>query len=548
MNIIEKIDSLFPSTLTIEEIEGRYPARPNGQVVSRIAPSPTGLMHIGSVYAALISERVAHMSDDGVFMLRIEDTDSKREVDGAVEVIINGLQNFNIKCDEGPLCPEKETGEYGPYTQSNRKEIYIAYIKKLLADGDAYPCFCSQEELESIRDKQTKQGMRTGYYGDWAKFRNAPKEIVQDHIDKGTPFTIRYKSTGKSFNKRMFEDLLKGKRNLPENDTDVIIMKGSGLPTYHFAHIIDDHLMGTTHVIRGDEWLSSLPLHVQLFEAMGWKVPHFAHISPIEIMDDDKRRKLSKRKDPEASVTYYEDKGYPKEAVIEYLMNLANSTFEAFRVENPAESVWNFPFNLQKMGRSGALLDLVKLDSMSKDFIGRLNAQEVYDQLAEWCEFMEPKLYERMQDNKDYFVNIFKIEREGVERVRKDFANWSTIWGEIDYFFDDAFSPKENYVVEITEINADVVKAFIAEFVETYDAGVDQETWFGNLKDLASKHGFAKNGKVYKKDPDSYNGTIADAAKILRVALTGKAQTPDLHALMSVMGKDRVIERLSLSL
>ncbi|MGB1077401.1 MAG: glutamate--tRNA ligase, partial [Bdellovibrionales bacterium] len=376
MNIIEKIDSLFPSKLTIEEIEATYKPRPKGQVVTRIAPSPTGMMHIGSVYAALICERYAHLQN-GVFMLRIEDTDSKREVEGATEIIINGLKNFGITCDEGPLCPKEETGDYGPYTQSNRKDIYLAYIKKLIQEGNAYPCFCTQEELDEIREMQTKQGMRTGYYGDWAKYRNAPKEIVQEHLEKGTPFTIRYKSNGKHFNKKVFEDLLKGKRNLPENDTDVVIMKGTGLPTYHFAHVIDDHLMGTSHVIRGDEWLSSLPLHIQLFDAMGWEAPQYAHISPIEIVDNDKRRKLSKRKDPEASVTYYEDKGFPKEAVIEYLMNLANSTFEAFRVENPDESVWNFPFDLQKMGRSGALLDLVKLDSMSRDFIGRLSAQEV---------------------------------------------------------------------------------------------------------------------------------------------------------------------------
>lgn len=548
MNIIEKIDHLFPSTLTVEEIEEKYPARPKEQIVTRIAPSPTGMMHIGSVYAALISERVAHMSDNGVFMLRIEDTDSKREVDGAVEVIINGLKNFNIECDEGPTEPGKEKGGYGPYTQSARKDIYITYIKQLLENGNAYPCFCSSDELEDIREQQTKQGMRTGYYGDWAKYRNAPKEIVQDHIDKGTPFTIRYKSKGKHFNKRMFEDVLKGKRNLPENDTDVVIMKASGLPTYHFAHAIDDHLMGTTHVIRGDEWLSSLPLHVQLFEAMGWDAPQFAHISPIEIMEDNKRRKLSKRKDPEASVTYYEDKGYPKEAVIEYLMNLANSTFEAWRVEHPTTRVWEFPFDLQKMGRSGALLDLVKLDNMSKDFIGRLNAQDVYNQLAEWAEFMEPALYERMQDHKDYFVNIFKIERENVERVRKDFANWSTIWQEIDYFFDDVFTPNDNYVATTTEIDPATVQNFIQDFAQGYDNSASKDDWFSGMKALAEKNGFAKNGKIYKKDPDSYHGTIADAAKILRVALTGRAQTPDLYSMMQVMGKERVLKRLSLSL
>ncbi|MBL4589640.1 MAG: glutamate--tRNA ligase [Alphaproteobacteria bacterium] len=547
MNIIEKINDLFPSTLTTEEIESRYTPRPEGHVVTRIAPSPTGMMHIGSVYAALISERVAHLAK-GTFMLRIEDTDSKREVDGATEVIINGLENFNITSDEGPTSTGEEKGKYGPYTQSKRKDIYLAYIKQLLEKDLAYPCFCSQEELEEIRDKQTKQGMRTGYYGDWAKFRKAPKEIVADHIEKGTPFTIRLRSSGKHFNKRQFEDLIKGKRNLPENDADIVILKASGLPTYHFAHAIDDHFMGTTHVIRGDEWLSSLPLHIQLFETLGWKAPHFAHISPIEIMDDGKRRKLSKRKDPEASVTYYEDKGYPKEAVIEYLMNLANSTFEAFRVENPSESVWNFPFELQKLGRSGSLLDLIKLDSMSRDFIGRLSAQEVYDQLIEWAENMEPELFERMQQDRDYFINIFKIEREGVERVRKDFANWSTIWQELDYFFDDAFTPEDDYIVKITEQKPEIAKAFLSDFIENYDDTLDNEAWFGNMKELAGKHGFAKNGKVYKKDPDSYNGTIADAAKMLRVAITGKAQTPDLYSLMMVMGKERVLNRLNASI
>ena len=547
MNIIEKINEKFPSDLTVEDIEAKYPPRPEGQIVTRIAPSPTGMMHIGSVYAALISERVAHMQD-GVFILRIEDTDTKREVEGATDIIINGLKNFGIEADEGAISRTEETGDYGPYTQSQRRDIYIAYIKKLIEQGDAYPCFCTPEEIDDIREKQTKQGMRTGYYGDWAKYRNAPKEIIQENIDNDKPFVIRLKSSGKHFNKRMFEDVLKGKRNLPENDSDVVIMKATGLPTYHFAHAVDDHLMGTTHVIRGDEWLSSLPLHVQLFETLGWTPPHFAHISPIEIMDDGNRRKLSKRKDPEASVTFYEEKGYAKEAVIEYLMNLANSTFEAFRVENPDKSVWEFPFDLQKMGRSGALLDLVKLDSMSRDYIGRLSAEEVYTQLADWASLMDRDLYERMQANKEDFINIFKIERENVERVRKDFVNWSTIWGEIDYFFDDVFSPTDGYVEKETELSSDVVKGFISDFIESYDDTADNETWFATMKDLAITHKFAKNGKLYKKEPENYNGTIADAAKILRVALTGKAQTPDLYSMMQTMGKERVVERLKLSL
>ncbi len=544
MNIIEKIDSLFPSTLTVEEIEKQYPSRPSGQVVTRIAISPTGMMHIGSAYSALISERMAHLNK-GIFMLRIEDTDTKREVEGATDTIINGLKGYNINIDEGSLSPHEEIGAYGPYTQSKRREIYIAYIKQLLDKDLAYPCFCSTEELNTIREQQTKQGIRTGYYGDWAKYRKAPKDVIQEHLDKDTPFTIRFKSTGKSFNKRLFEDLLKGKRNLPENDNDIVILKASGLPTYHFAHIIDDHLMGTTHVLRGDEWLSSLPLHVQLFEAMGWDVPHYGHISPIEIMDNGKRRKLSKRKDPEASVTFYDEKGYPKEAVVEYLMNLANSTYESWRVEHPTESVWNFPFELQKMGRSGALLDLIKLDSVSRDFIGRLTATEVYDLLAQWAENMSPNLYARMQKDKDYFVDIFKIEREGVERVRKDFSNWSTLWSEIDYFFDDIFTPEDSYVATLTEQKPEIIKAFLTDFIDSYDETLDNENWFGTLKALAEQHKFAKNGKIYKKDPDSYNGTIADAAKILRVALTGRTQTPDLYALMQVMGKGRVIERLS---
>ncbi len=545
-NIIKKMDTLFPSTLTVEDIEKEHKPRPENHTVTRIAPSPTGMMHIGSVYAALISERVAHMAN-GTFILRIEDTDSKRKVEGATDIIINGLKRYGITSDEGAISATEEVGDYGPYTQSDRYDIYLAYIKKLLQEDLAYPCFCTEDELNDIREQQTKQGLRTGYYGSWAKYKNAPQEVILEHLEKGTPFTVRFKSTGKNFNKRLFDDILKGKRNLPENDADVVILKASGLPTYHFAHIIDDHLMGTTHVIRGDEWLSSLPLHVQLFEAMGWTPPHYGHISPIEIMDDNKRRKLSKRKDPEASVTFYEEKGYPKEAVLEYLMNLANSGFEKFRTENPDESVWNFPFDLQKMGRSGALLDLAKLDSISRDYIGRLSAEELYNSLFEWSETMAPDLYTRMKNDKDYFLNIFKIERENVERVRKDFTNWSTIWHEIDYFFDDSFSPEDGYVAKITEQSPEVIKEFLSDFINHYNEKLSNEDWFSNMKTLAETHGFAPNGKTYKKDPDSYHGTVSDAAKILRVALTGRAQTPDLYSLMQVMGKERVIQRLNKS-
>ena len=547
----EVIDRLMGTdVLSVEEIEKKYPPRMLSaeQAVTRIAPSPTGFMHIGGVYAALISERLAHQTN-GVFILRIEDTDTKREIEGATDLIIRSLGEYGLKVDEGPINEKEEIGNYGPYTQSKRREIYRAYVKLLLEKGLAYPCFCSEEEIEAMRERQTKAGGRPGYYGLWAKDRNLSEEQVVDKLNAGKPYVIRFKSPGKYVNKIAVEDILRGKRFFPENDLDIVILKSDGLPTYHFAHVVDDHLMGTTHVIRGDEWLSSLPLHVQLFEAMGWQAPKYGHIAPIQKLEDGARRKLSKRKDPEANVAFYGEKGYPREAVIDYLMNLANSDFEDYKKANPEKTYKDFDFKISKLNNSGPLLDFVKLEDICKDFLATLSYQELFDRLYQWAEKYDAEMKKRLDAHADYFKQILDIERSNCDRVRKDFIAFSMIWDEIKYFFDDAFVlSKEEVLEKVPSQSLDNMKVIVKAFLENYDENDSKEDWFAKVKEMALANGYAKNPKEYGKNPEQYKGSVSDVATVLRVLVTGRTNSPDLCSIMKVLGKDRVVKRLSLVL
>jgi glutamyl-tRNA synthetase len=551
---IELVNRLISDDLpSIADIEAKYPPRnlPDGAIVSRTAPSPTGFMHIGTIYQTMISKKLTNQTN-GKFFLRIEDTDTKREVPGARQIIIDYLAKYNIfdeNNDEGPFLDNTCHGNYGPYTQSKRADIYKAYIKYMLENDLAYPCFCTAEQLNEVREGQKKDDLRTGYYGHFARCRRLSEEDIEDRLEEDLSYVIRFKSNGRHSNKILINDLVKGKRNMSENDFDIPILKGDGLPSYHFAHLIDDHLMGTTHVVRGDEWLSSLPLHLELFETMKWNAPQYVHISPIEKLDEGNRRKLSKRKDPEASVVYYDEVGYPTQAVLEYLMNIANSDFEPWRKQNPTSKLDEFELKTSKLSKSGALFDFDKLNHISQDYISRLTKDEVFDELEKWVVNKDNHLHKKMVQNKEYIKEIINIERENTNKPRKDITMWSQAWDSIGYFFDDEFSLTKEKALEILENpSEDDVKAVISDFISEYDSNMklDKQEWFNSFKELAIKHNYATNGKEYKANPEAFKGGMADMAKIFRVLLKGTPQTPDLYYMMKVMGKDRVFKRLSI--
>lgn len=546
----EIIDRLIdPAVPQAADVAARYATRSlkSGAMVTRVAPSPTGFMHIGGVFTAMVNERFAHQTG-GVFFVRIEDTDQKREVEGATELVIKSLAHFGIPTDEGLTLLGDEAGAYGPYTQSAREDIYKAFVRHALEQGFAYPCFATEEELDAMRAKQEEQKIRPGYYGDWAMWRDATEEKVREALDAKKPFAIRFRSSGSEDKKVVFEDAIKGHRELPENDQDVVIMKSAGLPTYHFAHVVDDHLMGTTHVIRGDEWFISVPLHLQLFEAMGWTAPIYGHLAPIQKIDDGARRKLSKRKDPEASATYYDDEGYPTEAVIEYLLNLANSNFEDWRKANPTENNRAFEITFKKLGSSaGALLDLAKLQDIGKTMISAMSAEEVFTNAVTWARKYDTELLALLEQNAAYAKQILDIERSGVEKRRKDIAKWSDVKNEIVYFFDNCFAlTKEEALVLLDRMDEKDTRAIIASFMETFDERDNRDAWFEKMKAVGTKNGYAENGKLFKAEPEKYKGTVGDVAKVFRVLLTGRVQTPDLWSVMQVMGKARIMKRVSI--
>ena len=545
----EIIDLVFPNPLpTCEELEQKYAVRdlPEGAEVTRVAPSPTGMMHVGTLYGALIDERLAHQSG-GVFMLRLEDTDQKREVKEAVDLILRVFNDYEISNDEGPVFGKDEQGAYGPYFQSARKEIYHTFVKKLLSEDKAYLCFCDEEENARLHEMQAKANVRGGYYGPFAKCRKLTEDEVLENLKAGKSFVVRFKSMGHYTKKIVLTDLVRGKREFPENDLDVVIMKGDGLPTYHFAHAVDDYLMRTTTVVRGDEWLSTWPLHAQLFEALGWPAPKYIHTATIQKIDENgNRRKLSKRLDPEANAMSFGERGYPKTALIEYLLNLANSNFEDWRRANPDASYQEFPFSYKKLGTSGALFDFVKLDSIAREAIAKMTAEQVYANALTWNEKYNPEYAKRMKDNADYMKQILDIERSNTKKVRKDITVWADIEKETSYFFDDlfAFTAADGYE-KLSSFAKGDIDAVLSDFAEVYDEQDANDVWFSKIKQVADKNGFSSDMKAYKANPENFKGSVADVAKIIRVFITGREQTPDLCSIMRVMGKQRVLNRLN---
>ncbi len=535
---------IFPEAKDISYYEEKYPERnlKEGAIVTRIAPSPTGFVHIGGLYQGLIAKKLAKQTE-GVFFVRIEDTDQKRQVENGTLEIITSLNNFGFEPDEGMINETEFKGNYGPYKQSLRKEIYQAYAKYLIEQGKAYPCFCSQEELEEIRQKQEVAKIRPGYYGVWAKCRNLTVEEMAEKIKAGEKYIIRFKSPGREDRKIKHHDLIKGNVDFPENDQDIVIIKADGLPTYHFAHAIDDHLMRTTHVIRGDEWLSSVPLHLQLFHELGFKAPKYAHIAPIMKNDNGNKRKLSKRKDPEAAVSYYVELGIPKEAVNEYLLNIANSNFENWRRANKEASIDEFELQLNKMSVSGALFDMVKLLDVGKNVISKFTAEEVYNQSLEWAEVYDKKLAEILKKDKEYALKVFGIER-GNKKPRKDIAKWSDVRENIEYMYDEMFdSKKQNYEYQVISEKEDIEKILKLYIEKYYDDNDDKQTWFDKIKELSGEMGYAKEVKEFKENPGKYKAHVGDVSTVLRVALTARTNTPDMYEIMKILGKDKIRAR-----
>ena len=535
---------IFPNAKEISYYEEKYPERnlPEGAVVTRYAPSPTGVVHIGGIYQSLVAIMEAKKTD-GVFFLRIEDTDQKREIENAISDIVNSLIDFEMKPDEGMLNEEESFGNYGPYKQSQRKEIYEAYAKYLIEQGKAYPCFCSPEDGEAIRQKQEEAKIRPGYYGIWAKCRNITVEEAINRINNGEDYVIRFKSPGREDRKIKHKDIIKGNVEFPENDQDIVIIKSDGLPTYHFAHAVDDHLMRTTHVIRGDEWLASVPLHLQLFQELGFKPPKYAHIAPILKNDQGNKRKLSKRKDPESAVSYYKEEGIPVEAVKEYLLNIANSSFENWRRANPDKNIEEFDFKLNKMSVSGALFDMVKLLDIGKTVISKMTAEDVYDNVFEWAKKYNKELEEMLKD-KDYSLKVFGIER-GNKKPRKDISKWSEVQENIQYMYDEKFfNSNIEYPYQVINFKEDINKILSLYIEKYFDENDDKEMWFNKIKDLAEECGYAREVKEFKANPGMYKAHVGDVSTVLRVALTGRTNTPDMYEIIKVLGKESVLKRL----
>ncbi len=546
MNDYERLaELLFPQiTKTTDYYEELYPKRnlPEGARVSRFAPSPTGYLHFGGLYAATAA-KLNCTATNGIFFLRIEDTDKKREIEDGVSAIVDGLEAFGITPDEGVMGFEKEVGEYGPYTQSKRAEIYQTFAKSLVQQGLAYPCFCSAEELDEIRAKQEKEDIK-GYYGEYAKCRNLSYDEIKANIDNGMTWTLRLKSPGDITKKITFEDMIKGKIEMPENVIDVVLLKTDGIPTYHFAHAVDDHLMRTTHVIRGDEWIASVPLHIQLFKVLGFKPVKYAHIAPIMKEDEGGKRKLSKRKDPEAAVSYYVEQGFPKESVSEYILTILNSNFEDWRRANKEAPLSAFPFNLKKMSVSGALFDMVKLTDVSKNVISTMKAEEVFKLSYEWAKSYNEKLASLYEKDTAYATAILNIDREN-KKPRKDLAKWSDILDYISYMYDETFTP----CYELCgNANKELAVDVIEKYIDVVNLNDDKDTWFTRMKDICEPVGCTPNVKEFKKNPDDFRGHVGDVSTIIRVALTGRTNTPDLYTITALLGEERVKERLEKAL
>ena len=534
---------IFPDAKPISYYEEKYPERnlPEGAMVVRIAPSPTGYVHIGGLYQSIICTTLAKQTK-GVSILRIEDTDQKRLIENGVVQIVEAVKDFGIVFDEGMINETEEKGNYGPYKQSARKDIYHSFAKYLIEQGRAYPCFATPEELDEMRKKQEAAKIRPGYYGVWATYRNLSVEEAAEKIKAGEPYIIRFKSMGNEEKKIRHHDVIKGNVEFPENDQDIVIIKADGLPTYHFAHAVDDHLMRVTHVIRADEWLSSVPLHLELFKALGFTVPKYAHTSAILKDDNGKKRKISKRKDPEAAVSYYHEEGIPSEAVYQYLLNIANSNFETWKRANPDKNISEFEFELNKMSVSGAIFDMVKLLDISKNVISAYSKEKVYEDSLNWAKRYDKELEEMLQD-KEYALKVFGIER-GTAKPRKDISKWAEIKNAIYYMYDEKFFSLDNNF-EYAKINdKEEIKKILSLYLEKYfDINDDKQTWFDKIKDLSEELGYAREVKMFKQEPEKWKAHVGDVSTVLRVSLTGRQQTPDLYEIMQVLGKESVEKR-----
>lgn len=531
---------LFPDvTMTCEQLEAKYPPRnvPEGAVITRMAPSPTGFVHLGNLVQGLTSERMAHQSG-GVLFLRVEDTDAKREIPGAVEVLIESLKHYGIHFDEGATI-DGDNGSYGPYRQRQRASIYHVYAKKLVEEGKAYPCFCTEEELAAMREKQEANKENTGYYGPYAIWRDRPIEDIQAQLAAGQPWVLRFRSTGDISHQFKYNDLVKGELTVTENDVDQVLLKSDGIPTYHFAHAVDDHLMRTTHVVRGDEWLPSLPFHIQLFQALGFKLPKYVHIGPLMKMDGNSKRKLSKRKDPELALTYYKSEGFPVQAVYEYIMTLLNSNYEDWRRANPTAPATDFKFSPKKLNPAGNLFDYAKLCDVSKNEIAKMDAQQVYTLLVEWAREFDPDFAQKLTADPDFAVRILAIGRGG-KKPRKDMATWADAKPYMGFFYDEYLEAP----VFDEKFDKAVIRSALEKFLERFNFQDDATVWFDKVKEITQELGFTTDMKAYKQSPDAFPGTVADVSTFLRLAVTGKTNSPDLYTVMQILGKDVTVSRI----
>ena len=542
MKNIAIADLLFPDiNKDIEFYEKMYPPRKlkEGAKVTRIAPSPTGFIHLGNLYGAVIDERLAHQSD-GVFMLRIEDTDSKREVEGAVGLINSTMRFFGIEFDEGAV-EKGDKGEYGPYRQRQRRDIYRTFAKYLVANGYAYPCFCTESDLDKMRDRQKQLKENFGYYGKWAIHRDLSYDEVVKQLEQEQTFVIRLRSVGSPSNTIQARDEIRGILSMPENNQDMVLLKSDGIPTYHFAHVIDDHLMRTTHVVRAEEWLPTWPVHLELFSFFGWDTPKFCHTAQLMKMDNGSKRKLSKRKDPELSLEYYRSQGYLPEAVWEYLMTILNSNFEPWRLANGNKDLKEFEFTTAKMSNSGALFDLVKLNDISKQVIAQMSGERVYDLLSAWAKRYDPEFYQTISAEKDKTIAILSIGRNK-KKPRKDIYCWSQGKEFIKFVYDKYYLQEDDYPISI---QADDIQSILKSYLEMYRHCDQKETWFEKIKLLTHKLGYAVRVKDYKQNPNKYRGNITDVTTGIRWAITGRSNSPDLWAIQQLLGEKAVHKRIS---
>ncbi len=541
---------IFPEIKdTVEDLEKRYPKRnlENGAMVTRFAPSPTGFLHTGSLFTSLVSYHLAKQSN-GVFYIRLEDTDTKREIEGSGEDLVNQLANFDIIPDEGYLSNSKEIGNYGPYKQSDRATIYKTVIKHLIKIGRAYPCFCTPDDLSKLRESQEKEKLIPGYYGKFAKCRFLTLEEQINKIKAGESYIIRFKSMGNHENKVKVHDEIKGDLELTENDQDIVILKGDGLPTYHFAHLVDDHFMHSTHITRGEEWLSSLPIHLELFATMGWEHPKYAHLPVIMKVENGNRRKLSKRKDPEAAVAFFLEQGYPKYAIIEYLLTLANSNYEAWRAANMDKSYEDFVLTFDKMSLDGALFDLDKVANIAKERLAIKKAKDVVAEVKEWALVYDKDFYDRIVKDEEFFTKIINIERDK-PKPRKDYAKYSDIYPIISFFYNDNYDKLSETKFEWNDNKPkeDIID-ILNDYADNINLDLDETEWFNTIKELATRHNYAANMKDYKKNPELFKGSVAEASEFIRVAVSGRKNAPNLYYVLSILGVEEVRRRINVAI